>query len=69
MITPYNKAPSVDVEKFLGAMKKPSSPEDQEKVASLSLQEQKDLRIFFTPSYEVPASYEHGKAFLYIWDL
>jgi len=76
MIATYEKEPSANVAKFLGAMHNKST----EDIACSSKKQEKTLTLkkasqpaadtdFFTGSNDVPANYEHGKAFVYNWDL
>ena len=72
MIATYEKEPSANVAKFLGAMHNKStediacSSKKQEKTLTLQKASQPPADTdFFTGSNDVPAKYEHGKAFVY----
>ncbi|RLM58915.1 hypothetical protein C2845_PM18G11700 [Panicum miliaceum] len=62
-ITTYEKAPSADVDKFLGALKKmPSSSKNMEKERA---RREIDVMDLFSPGpWECPKNYVHGKPFL-----
>jgi len=63
MITTYEKAPSAEVDKYLGAINKmPSSSKNKEKAP---LQHEIDIWDLFSHEVEIcPKNYEHGKPFL-----
>uniref|UniRef100_K3Z0W9 Ubiquitin-like protease family profile domain-containing protein n=1 Tax=Setaria italica TaxID=4555 RepID=K3Z0W9_SETIT len=71
MISTYDqKAPSMKVDKFLNVLKKKGSSSSEKSVTcSTSWQKKKDQNLNFFASNEVPINYEHGKPFLYRWDL
>ncbi|OEL26196.1 hypothetical protein BAE44_0012785 [Dichanthelium oligosanthes] len=61
MIRTFEKAPSLEVDKFLGALKKTTR--------EVSSSRQKENETNFWPLDEVSLDYQHGKPFLYLWDL
>uniref|UniRef100_K3XTQ0 Uncharacterized protein n=1 Tax=Setaria italica TaxID=4555 RepID=K3XTQ0_SETIT len=70
MVNTYEKAPSADVDKFLNVLKKKASSSGEKSVTrSVSRQKEKDQNLNFFASDDVPMDYEHGKPFLYRWDL
>uniref|UniRef100_K3Y2T5 Uncharacterized protein n=1 Tax=Setaria italica TaxID=4555 RepID=K3Y2T5_SETIT len=71
IVNRYNqKAPSADVDKFLNVFKKKASSSGEKSVTrSASRQKEKDQNLNFFASDEVSIAYEHGKPFLYLWDL
>uniref|UniRef100_K4AJF4 Ubiquitin-like protease family profile domain-containing protein n=1 Tax=Setaria italica TaxID=4555 RepID=K4AJF4_SETIT len=69
MVSTYEKAPSADVDKFLNVSKKASSSGEKSVARSASQQKEKDQNLNFFASDNVPMDYDHGKQFLYRWDL
>ncbi|RCV11124.1 hypothetical protein SETIT_2G162300v2 [Setaria italica] len=65
------KAPSIEVDKFLNLLKKKKASSSSEKsvACGASQQMEKDENLNFFASDEVLENYEHGKPFLYRWDL
>ena len=71
LVSTYDqKAPSTEVNKFLNILKKKASSSGEKSVTcGASWQKEKDENLNFFASDEVPENYEHGKPFLYRWDL
>uniref|UniRef100_K3YD16 Ubiquitin-like protease family profile domain-containing protein n=1 Tax=Setaria italica TaxID=4555 RepID=K3YD16_SETIT len=70
MVSTFEKAPSTDIDKFLNVLKKKASSFGEKSVTrSASRQKEKDQNLNFFASDDVSMDYEHGKPFLYRWDL
>uniref|UniRef100_K3Y2Q0 Ubiquitin-like protease family profile domain-containing protein n=1 Tax=Setaria italica TaxID=4555 RepID=K3Y2Q0_SETIT len=71
MVSTYDpKAPSTEVNKFLNVLKKKASSSGEKSITcSTSQQKEKDQNLNFFALDEVSIDYEHGKPFLYQWDL
>uniref|UniRef100_K3YCP8 Uncharacterized protein n=1 Tax=Setaria italica TaxID=4555 RepID=K3YCP8_SETIT len=70
MVITYEKAPSLDVDKFLNILKKKASSSGEKFVTrSTSGQKEKDQNLNFFALDDAPTDYEHDKPFFYQWDL
>uniref|UniRef100_K3XQZ5 Uncharacterized protein n=1 Tax=Setaria italica TaxID=4555 RepID=K3XQZ5_SETIT len=70
MVSAYEKAPSADVDKFLNVLKKKASSSGEKPITrSASWRKENDQNLNFFASDDIPMDYEHGKLFLYQWDL